>query len=116
MLEPSRRLYRGNHLSAYAQLGKGGKRPLAEFEIANGLEEADRGFLDEVVSVVPGGEILPRNAEESGTVAPEKRCERLRIARFGPRDDRRFFAIVVRTKYGHQLCREHAETIAIRAL
>jgi hypothetical protein len=77
VLEPRRRLDRGDDLPRHAQLGEAPERRLlVGAEVANRLVEADQPLLDEVLRVTAGEEVRARLQADEAVVAAHQGIER----------------------------------------
>ena len=77
MLEPRRRLDRGDDLARHAELGeRAERRLLVVAEVAHRLVEADHPLLDQVVGVTAGEEVAARLQAHEAVVAAHQLIER----------------------------------------
>src|SRR5207302_7148848 len=74
VLQPRRRLDRGDDLAGYAELREAAKRGLlVGAEVAHGLEEPGQALLNEVLGIAADEEVRARlQADEAGVAADER--------------------------------------------
>src|SRR5581483_10036406 len=81
VLEPRRRLDRGDDLARHAQLGEGAERRLlVGAKVAHGLVEPDQALLDQIVAVAADEEVRARLQPHERRVALDQRVERSLVA------------------------------------